>query len=115
MKAKFLIKRWNNVFKFLCNSEQIWRNSELAATDVIAHLNTNRTYFSQFLQDVYKTNFRTCINTYRVSEAQKMIRENPDITIADLCVQCGFSSSSSFNEWFKKITGKTPSEYKEQF
>ncbi|MBP6370461.1 MAG: AraC family transcriptional regulator [Paludibacteraceae bacterium] len=102
-------------FKFLCNSEQIWRNSELAATDVIAHLNTNRTYFSKFLQDVYKTNFRTCVNEYRIAEAQKMMRENPDITIADLYTQCGFSSSSSFNEWFKKITGKTPSEYKEQF
>lgn len=101
-------------FKFLCNSEQIWRNSELAATDVIAHLNTNRTYFSQFLQDVYKTNFRTCINTYRVSEAQKMIRENPDMNMIDIYVQCGFASSSSFNEWFKKITGKSPSEYKDQ-
>lgn len=101
-------------FKFLCNSEQIWRNSELAATDVIAHLNTNRTYFSQFLQDVYKTNFRTCINTYRVSEAQKMIRENPNMNMMDIYVQCGFASSSSFNEWFKKITGKSPSEYKEE-
>ena len=100
-------------FNFLCYSEQIWRNSELAATDVIAHLNTNRTYFSQFLQDVYKTNFRTCINTYRVSEAQKMIRENPNMNMMDICVQCGFASSSSFNEWFKKITGKSPSEYRD--
>jgi AraC-like DNA-binding protein len=49
-----------------------------------------------------------------VSEAQKMIRENPNMNMMDIYVQCGFASSSSFNEWFKKITGKSPSEYKDQ-
>jgi len=98
----------------LCEQDQIWRNSNLSATDVISYLNTNRTYFSKFLQDVYKTNFRTCVNTYRINEAQRLLRENFDISIVDLYLQCGFYSSSSFNEWFKRITGKSPSEYKEQ-
>ena len=97
----------------LCQEDQIWRNSELASTDVIVNLNTNRTYFSQFLKNVYNTNFRTCVNTYRVSEAQKMIRENPNMNMMDIYVQCGFASSSSFNKWFKKITGKSPSEYRD--
>ena len=97
----------------LCQEDQIWRNSELASTDVIAHLNTNRTYFSQFLKNVYNTNFRTCVNTYRIEEAQKLIRENPDMNMMDIYVQCGFASSSSFNEWFKKVTGKSPSEYRD--
>lgn len=101
-------------FNKLCQEDKIWRNSELAATDVIAYLNTNRTYFSQFLKQVYNTNFRTCVNTYRVNEAQHLIRENPDMNMMDIYVQCGFASSSSFNEWFKKITGKAPSEYKER-
>ena len=97
----------------LCQEDQIWRNSELASTDFIAHLNTNRTYFSQFLKNVYNTNFRTCVNTYRIEEAQKLIRENPNMNMMDIYVQCGFASSSSFNEWFKKITGKSPSEYRD--
>jgi len=49
-----------------------------------------------------------------VNEAQQMINKNSTMNMMDIYVQCGFSSSSSFNEWFKKITGKTPSEYKEQ-
>lgn len=106
-------ERMQTALNKLCQENQIWRNSELAATDVIAHLNTNRTYFSQFLKNVYNTNFRTCVNTYRVNEAQKLIRENPNMNMMDVYVQCGFASSSSFNEWFKKVTGKSPSEYRE--
>ena len=48
-----------------------------------------------------------------MSEAQKMICENPNMNMMDIYVQCGFASSSSFNKWFKKITGKSPSEYRD--
>lgn len=72
-EAQILYLNMQQCFERLCDSEQIWRNSNLASTDVIEKLNTNRTYFSQFLQDVYKTNFRTYINTLRVQEAQKNV------------------------------------------
>ena len=32
-------------------------------------------------------------------------------TLLALAIECGFSSKSSFNKFFKKSTGKTPSEF----
>lgn len=106
-------EKMHDALQVLYERDKIWKKSDLSAVDIISHLNTNRTYFSQFLSERYGTNFRTCVNAYRVNEAQRIMRENPDINFTEIYMECGFSSYTTFNEWFKKIAGKTPTEFKE--
>lgn len=51
------------------------------------------------------------LNEYRITHACKIISEESK-NITDLAFECGFNNLSNFNRTFKKVTGKSPSEYR---
>lgn len=59
-------------------------------------------------------NFYTFINEYRIREAISILEDpaNSDANIIAIAFKSGFNSKSTFNSVFKKITGSTPSEYR---
>jgi AraC-like DNA-binding protein len=64
----------------------------------------------------FQTNFNQFINSYRIEEAKKLLK-NPNYqnyTIEAIAYEVGFNSKASFNITFKKTTGVTPSEFKMQ-
>ncbi|MFH1804381.1 MAG: helix-turn-helix domain-containing protein [Pseudomonadota bacterium] len=54
------------------------------------------------------------INEVRTKEASRLLINVPDRTILDIATSVGFNSKSTFNLAFKKITGKTPSAYRDE-
>lgn len=60
-------------------------------------------------------NFYTFINEYRIKESQEILKnpDNYDASILSIVFKAGFNSKSTFNTTFKKITGLTPTEYRE--
>ncbi|WP_425237248.1 helix-turn-helix domain-containing protein [Ulvibacterium sp.] len=72
---------------------------------------------SRIINEQLGQNFNDLINTYRLQEVkQKLINpEHDHKTILALAFESGFQSKASFNRVFKKMEGKTPSEYKESF
>lgn len=63
-------------------------------------------YFKMHTQKTY-TSF---LNELRVSNACQMLL-NKDWSIQDVCYRSGFNNISNFNRIFKKVTGKSPSNY----
>lgn len=62
----------------------------------------------------YKHNFFEFINRYRVEEAKQHL-ENSEYahkTMIDIMADCGFNSKATFNTFFKKLVGSTPSQYR---
>ncbi|TAL39857.1 MAG: helix-turn-helix domain-containing protein [Spirochaetes bacterium] len=61
-------------------------------------------------------NFYTFINEYRIKEATAILDdpENSDVSIITIVFRTGFNSKSTFNSVFKKITGQTPSKYRDR-
>jgi AraC-like DNA-binding protein len=53
------------------------------------------------------------VNSYRVEEfkARAVDPANSNFSILAIALDAGFNSKSSFNQAFKKFTGKTPSQY----
>lgn len=49
--------------------------------------------------------------SYRLNEAKKMLL-NSELSITEICYQCGFSDSSYFGKVFRKAYGITPREYR---
>lgn len=49
----------------------------------------------------------------KIETAKKHLQSN-NMSVRDLAINCGFYNSSYFTQYFKKIVGLTPTEYKKQ-
>ena len=56
----------------------------------------------------------TWINNYVAMQAKSMLRHMQQLSIQQVAEQTGFSEQATFSRFFKAITGKTPSEYRNQ-
>jgi len=55
--------------------------------------------------------FNPWLTSLRIEEAKRLLSEHPDWGNDTIAQQCGFSSRSYFQQVFKKLTGKTPTQY----
>jgi AraC-like DNA-binding protein len=56
---------------------------------------------------------RDCLNELRVRKAAEML-SNPDSKIIDVAMNVGFESLRSFYRVFYRVTGMTPTAYRER-
>lgn len=72
-------------------------------------------HLSQVLNERLKHNFFSYTATYRIEEAKRIlsIPANENLMIEEIAEMVGYNSKSAFNKAFKKLTGKTPSQFKE--
>jgi AraC-like DNA-binding protein len=97
----------------LMTEEALYKNSELSIDELSSRLGVHPNYLSQTINTREKKNFYDFVNTYRIEEFKRLIElnKNQQFTLLSLAYDCGFSSKTSFNRYFKKATGLTPSEY----
>lgn len=71
-------------------------------------------HLSQILNEELGQSFFDFVATYRINEAQKLLRDEGSsyIKIEEIAQMVGYNSKSAFNTSFRKITGYTPSEFK---
>lgn len=95
--------------------QQAFRESELSLTDLAERLDTHPNYLSQIINERTGRNFYDYVNAMRVEAFLKTASEpkNRQYTLFALALECGFNSKTAFNRYFKKATGKSPSEYLE--
>lgn len=93
----------NNVHKDL-------REEEAAA---LCHYSPN--YFSKVFHRKVGMCFRDYVTAKRISLAKKMLVENESMKIAYIAYQCGYRDVSYFSRIFKKKTGLSPANYRQQF
>jgi YesN/AraC family two-component response regulator len=87
----------------------------LASLSDLAHtIRETSHHVSQVINEVMGRSFFEMLAWYRVEEAKRLIREDPQsrLTVEDIAEQVGYNSKSSFNTVFKKLTGQTPSEFR---
>jgi len=94
--------------------ERPWQQSELTLADLAKRLSTTPHKLSEVLNSELNQTFYDFVNGYRVRDVQRRIseREARNLTILSLALDAGFASKSTFNDVFKKHTGKTPSAYR---
>lgn len=98
----------------LMEKEQLYREPELSILDVANKLGVPRHHVTQVLNEKLGKNFYNFINTFRVEEAKKMLKDpkNDVLTVLAIGYDAGFNSKSSFNTIFKSQVGVTPSEFR---
>jgi AraC-like DNA-binding protein len=95
-------------------AEKVYLDPELTLDQLSAQINVKPKVLSSVLNDHLKKNFFDYVNFYRVEEAKRLLRENPDAKILGLLMDAGFNSKSSFNALFRKYTGQTPSQFRQK-
>lgn len=96
--------------------EQPYRNGELKLEDLAAQVAMTPHELSQLINENCGGNFADFLNRHRV-DALKLALHDPEqaaASILDLAIQAGFNSKSAMNRAFKKQTGMTPGEFRDQ-
>jgi len=96
--------------------EKPFLKPELTISEVANELNVSTKYLSQVINESLRKNFYDFINSYRIEEAKRMLknRDNFQKTVLEVLYDSGFNSKSAFNSAFKRQTGYTPTQYRKQ-
>jgi AraC-like DNA-binding protein len=87
------------------NIQELSRNLSLSQQEVSQVINAN-----------FHKKFRDLINEYRVEEVKKKLHSEDMayMSILGIALECGFNSEATFYRIFKKNTGLSPKEYRQQ-
>lgn len=89
-------------------------NNLASLSGLSRQINETSHHVSQVINEKLNKNFFELLASYRVDHARKLIQQDKDskLTVEELADIVGYNSKSSFNNAFKTITSKTPSEYR---
>lgn len=99
--------------KNLVEQDKLYLKPRLTVDQVAEKLHLPGRYVSHLINKKTQSNFTTFINRYRIKEVLERLNDPKEShkTLVGIALDSGFNSKSSFNQIFKTIVGKTPSEY----
>ncbi len=86
---------------------------ELSLDDVSKEVNVSPYYFSKLFKEEVGENFIEYLTALRINNAKELLRR-PVLSIREAGMQSGYADPNYFSRIFKKQTGMTPREYREQ-
>lgn len=91
-------------------------NPDTSLESIAKNLSLNSHILSQIINESFGNNFKAYINEFRIKESMRLLSttQNAEKTILEILYEVGFNSKSVFNRQFKKYTGLTPKEFREQ-
>lgn len=90
--------------------EEIYTDPEITLEKLAKKLRIPPSHLTQLLNIKIGQNFYSYLNGLRAEHALSLLQQNKH-KIYDVYIRSGFSNRVSFNRYFKKLTGNTPSEY----
>jgi AraC-like DNA-binding protein len=105
-KFSFILGKWVEEKKFI--------QKDISVDEIAESLEVNHSFLQYYFRTYMQTDFRTWRSELRIREAQSILIENPDISLEKVRELVGFNHRANFHQQFQKITGLTPSQYKQQ-
>lgn len=101
------------VIKYFEKSEAYLETS-FSLEQLANDLNLSKQQVSEVINQDMNSSFYQLLAMYRINHAKLLIEENKNLTIEAIVDECGFSSKSTFNKYFKYYVGQTPSVYRSE-
>lgn len=102
-------ERLDTVFSLVRDSFK----EEITLEELAKRTNMTVPSFCRFFKKQTGKTFIEFLNEYRIAHACKLLADDP-MPITDVCFESGFNNFSHFNKYFKRVTGKSPSEYRKE-
>lgn len=108
-----LADRYEQMIIRYLKEEKAYRNPGMKLSDLSEALEVVPHDLSQVINQRFECNFNELINRYRVEEARGLLTDRSnDLNMLEIAYAVGFNNKASFNNYFKKIAGTTPSDYR---
>ncbi|GAA4940098.1 AraC family transcriptional regulator [Algibacter agarivorans] len=98
------------IFKYVRENFQ----NHIALDEIADKVSMTVPAFCRYFKKATGKTFTQVVNEYRVVHATKLLSEESQMSIADVCFECGFNNFSHFNKQFNDITGKSASQYRKE-
>ncbi len=85
---------------------------KITLEDVAAYSSISPSYLSKIFKEEMKTNFNNYLNTIRIDKS-RILLSSDRLTIAEISGLVGFADQSYFNKVFRRLTGTTPKQYRQ--
>ena len=73
----------------------------------------SRSRFERHVRRIFGLTPGQLLAKTRLDAASSMLRDQPDLSVADIAYACGFSDHSAFSRSFKAVVGLTPTEFRQ--
>ncbi len=87
--------------------------SPVGLQEAAAYLELSESHLSRLFKEVTGLNFLQYLNAWRVNKSVALMSD-PKRTIADIALSCGFPTPGYFAKIFKRFTGKTPTQFRDE-
>jgi len=107
------LKQHVTLLEALMVDEKPYKDPDLSLSKLASQLNLSTNQLSQVINQFYQKNFYDFINSYRIEDVKQRLI-NGDVkrtTLLGIALDAGFNSKATFNRFFKKYTGITPSQF----
>jgi AraC-like DNA-binding protein len=89
------------------------QTEELSLDQVAKSVNTSKFYFCKMFKKGTGINFTDYLSRVRTERAKNLLL-NPNLRVSEIAYEVGFQSLTHFNRVFKRILGRSPTDYREQ-
>ena len=89
-----------------------YSDSSLSLDTIADLLNINKRILSQQIKKIYGISFHSYLENIRIEKAKSLLTKT-NKTIQTIYEEIGFTNKQTFIRSFKKITGHTPSSYRQ--
>jgi len=104
---------WANLKQQLVD-ERYYVRQGITIEEMAQFLKISRTTLSGLINKEEGMNFYMWINILRIKEAQQLLVENPNYSIATVSEMVGFTEHSNFSRQFKLVANTSPSEWRQK-
>lgn len=89
-------------------------SKNISRTEVAREVYLNEEYFSRLFRQKTGATFKDYVLMVKMQEAKKLLRQSK-FSVGIIASKVGYDNFSHFSKMFKKITDKTPQEYRKEY
>jgi YesN/AraC family two-component response regulator len=86
-------------------------NEHITLSQVADHVFVSQWHLSKLINRHVGKNFFDILNQLRIQKAKELLRD-PALRVHEIATQVGFADVAHFSKNFKRLTGKSPAEYR---